>query len=64
MLVLTRRVGQWLRIGVDIEVVVLDVRGRKVRLGVTAPAAVAIEREEISSKARKRTGRRRSVKET
>ncbi len=47
MLVLTRRIGERLRIGPDVEVVVLDVRGRDVRLGVTAPAHVAIHREEI-----------------
>lgn len=47
MLVLTRRIGERLRIGSDIELVVLDIRGRDVRLGVTAPAEVPIHREEI-----------------
>jgi len=47
MLVLTRRIGERLRIGADIELVVLDVRGRDVRLGVSAPSNVAIHREEI-----------------
>jgi carbon storage regulator len=47
MLVLTRRVGDRLRIGPDIEVVVLEIRGREVRLGVSAPATVAIQREEL-----------------
>jgi carbon storage regulator len=47
MLVLTRRPGERVRIGPDIEVVVLEVRGREVRLGVAAPAAVAIHREEL-----------------
>jgi carbon storage regulator len=47
MLVLTRRIGERLRIGPDIEVVVLDIRGREVRIGVTAPASVPIHREEI-----------------
>lgn len=47
MLVLTRRIGERLRIGSDIELVVLEVRGGDVRLGVTAPASVAIHREEI-----------------
>ncbi len=47
MLVLTRRIGERLRIGADIELVVLDVRGRDVRLGVSAPSSVAIHREEI-----------------
>lgn len=47
MLVLSRRIGERLRIGSDIEVVVLEVRGRDVRLGITAPASVPIHREEI-----------------
>jgi carbon storage regulator len=47
MLVLTRRVGERLRIGSDIELVVLDVRGRDVRLGVTAPPEIPVHREEI-----------------
>jgi carbon storage regulator len=47
MLVLTRRIGERLRIGSDIELVVLDIRGRDVRLGVTAPAHVPVHREEI-----------------
>ena len=47
MLVLTRRIGERLRIGTDIELVVLDIRGRDVRLGVTAPSSVPIHREEI-----------------
>ena len=47
MLVLTRRIGERLRIGSDIELVVLDIRGRDVRLGVTAPSSVPIHREEI-----------------
>jgi carbon storage regulator len=47
VLVLTRRIGERVRIGGDIEVVVLEVRGREVRLGITAPAAVPIHREEL-----------------
>lgn len=44
---LTRRIGERLRIGQDIAIVVLDVRGREVRLGVTAPVSVVIHREEL-----------------
>jgi carbon storage regulator len=47
VLVLTRRAGERLRIGPDVELVVLEVRGREVRLGLSAPASVAIHREEI-----------------
>ena len=47
MLILTRRVGETVMIGDDIEVTVLGVRGNQVRLGVKAPREVGVHREEI-----------------
>jgi len=47
MLILTRRVGETIRIGDDIEVVVLGVKGNQVRIGVKAPTDVDVHREEI-----------------
>lgn len=47
MLILTRRVGEKLKIGDDIEVVVLGVKGNQVRVGVTAPRDVEVHREEV-----------------
>lgn len=47
MLILTRRVGETLMIGDDISVTVLGVKGNQVRLGVNAPRAVSVHREEI-----------------
>lgn len=47
MLVLTRKVHQSIIIGDDIEVVVLEVRGEQVRLGINAPKNVAVHRQEI-----------------
>lgn len=49
MLILTRRVGESVLIGDEmvITVTVLSVRGNQVRLGVQAPANVAVDREEI-----------------
>ena len=47
MLILTRRVGETLKIGDEIEVSVLGVRGNQVRIGVEAPKNVAVHREEI-----------------
>jgi carbon storage regulator len=47
MLILTRRVGETVRIGDDIEVSVLAIKGNQVRLGVNAPRTVAVHREEI-----------------
>jgi carbon storage regulator len=46
MLVLRRRVGERIMIGDSIEVVVLQVRGGKVRLGFSAPPAVRVDRQE------------------
>lgn len=47
MLILTRRVGEKLMIGDDIEVIVLGVKGNQVRLGVQAPDDVQVHREEV-----------------
>lgn len=47
MLVLTRKVHQSIVIGDDIEVVVLEVRGEQVRLGIRAPRHVTVHRKEI-----------------
>jgi carbon storage regulator len=47
MLVLTRKVSQSIVIGDGIEVVVLEVRGEQVRLGIKAPKDVAVHRKEI-----------------
>ena len=49
MLILTRRVGEALKLGEDITVTVLGVRGNQVRIGLDAPKSVAIQREEIYS---------------
>ena len=47
MLVLTRKVGQSIVIGDEIEVVVLEVRGEQVRIGIKAPKNVTVHRKEI-----------------
>jgi carbon storage regulator len=47
MLVLTRRIGEIIRIGPDIVVTILGVNGSQVRIGVDAPRDVAVHREEI-----------------
>jgi carbon storage regulator len=46
MLVLTRKVGQALRLGDDIRVVVLGVEGGQVRLVIEAPQGVRVRRAE------------------
>ncbi len=47
MLVLTRRLNQSIKIGDDIEITVIEVRGDQVRLGVSAPRDVTVHRKEI-----------------
>jgi carbon storage regulator len=47
VLTLTRSVGETIRIGDDIEVHVVEVRGGTVRLGFSAPRNVTIHREEV-----------------
>lgn len=47
MLTLTRKIGQKILIGNGIEIVVREVRGRQVRLGISAPAGLPVYREEL-----------------
>jgi carbon storage regulator len=47
MLMLTRRVGETVMIGNEITVTVLGIKGNQVRVGVNAPKAVPVHREEI-----------------
>jgi carbon storage regulator len=47
MLILSRRTGQSVKIGDEVTVTVLGVKGGQVRLGVTAPQNVAVHREEV-----------------
>ncbi len=47
MLILTRRVGETLMVGDDVQVTVLSVQGNQVRIGIQAPENVSVHREEI-----------------
>lgn len=47
MLTLTRKIGQKILIGDGIEIVVREIRGRQVRLGITAPLGLPVYREEL-----------------
>lgn len=48
MLVLSRRNGESIKIGKDVVVTVLGVRGEKIRLGVDAPKNVDVHRDEVA----------------
>jgi carbon storage regulator len=47
MLVLTRRVGEVIVINDDIRVTIASVRGDRVRIGISAPKFVQVDREEV-----------------
>ena len=47
MLALTRKNGESIVIGNDIEITILDVKGDQVKLGISAPKAVPVYRKEI-----------------
>jgi carbon storage regulator len=47
MLILTRRIGESLKVGDDVRVTVLAVKGDQVRIGIDAPKQVAVHREEL-----------------
>lgn len=53
MLILTRRVGETLNIGDDVEVTMLGVKGNQVRIGIEAPKDVPVHREEIYERIKK-----------
>ena len=47
MLVLSRQKEESIIIGDDVEIKIVDVRGDKVRLGITAPRSVSVHRKEV-----------------
>ncbi len=47
MLVLTRKLGESITIDDDIKIVVVQIKGRQVRLGIEAPRDTKIHREEV-----------------
>ena len=48
MLVLSRKIGETITIGEDILVTVLAVSGNRLRLGVSAPREISVQREEVA----------------
>ncbi|MBU1260964.1 MAG: carbon storage regulator CsrA [Planctomycetes bacterium] len=47
MLVLSRTRNESIMIGDDVEITIVDVRGDKVRLGITAPKVISVHRKEV-----------------
>lgn len=50
MLVLTRKVGEGIAIGDDVKIVVMQVKGKQVRLGIKADPTTMVHREEVYHK--------------
>lgn len=53
MLVLTRKTGQKLIIGDNIEIIILDTKGDSVKIGIKAPKSITVYREEIFEEIKK-----------
>jgi len=47
MLVLSRQRDEMIMIGDDIEIVIVDIRGNKVRIGIKAPTSIGVHRKEV-----------------
>jgi len=54
MLILTRRIGESIMIGDNIEIVVSGIRGRQAQVSITAPDEIKIYRKEIYRKVQNR----------
>ncbi len=47
MLILTRRLGESIQIGDEIRITFLEIKGKQIRIGIEAPKAVTVHREEV-----------------
>ncbi|WNZ55670.1 carbon storage regulator CsrA [Microbulbifer sp. MKSA007] len=53
MLILNRRTGENLRIGENVSITILEVKGNQVRVGIIAPKSLPVHREEVYRRIRK-----------
>ncbi|MDH3831236.1 MAG: carbon storage regulator CsrA [Gammaproteobacteria bacterium] len=53
MLVLTRKVNESLKVGDDVTVTVLGIKGGQIRIGISAPLDVAVHRQEVFERIQK-----------
>lgn len=56
MLILTRRPGESIQVGENIEISILEIRGNQVRLGINAPSDVLVLRSELADITRNTDG--------
>jgi len=50
LLILTRKIGEAVAIGDDIQISIVEVKGTQVKLGIQAPKSIEVHREEIYQK--------------
>lgn len=62
MLVLSRQRDETIMIGDEIEITVVDIRGDKVRLGITAPTRIAVHRKEVYEAIRRENEQASAIK--
>jgi carbon storage regulator len=61
MLVLTRRVGEEIVIGDNIQVTILKMESNQVRIGITAPRSITVDRAEVSARRRSEAAQARRL---
>ena len=47
MLVLSRRKNESIMVGEDVQIMIVGIRGDKIRLGITAPKSIPVHRMEV-----------------
>jgi carbon storage regulator len=62
MLVLTRKLGENIRIGDSVKITVLEVRSGQVKLGIEAPPEIKVHREEIYARIQEENRRAQRLK--
>ncbi len=62
MLVLSRTKDESIMIGDDVEITIVDIRGDKVRLGITAPRNIPVHRREIYDAIQREKAEEKEVK--
>lgn len=50
MLIVTRKIGEQITIGDTIKVLVIEIKGKQVRIGIDAPGKISVRRQEIYQK--------------
>lgn len=60
MLVLTRRLEETIKIGADITVTILGIKGSQIRIGIEAPKDVQVHREEVFNRIKTETAQRKA----